>query len=261
MRQNLGQHFLQNAAVLKKIAGAVRPEPHKTIIEIGPGHGELTKFLAQKTGDSRLILLERDPALAAELRTAFPNADIVEGDALKTLPKVVSRIKKSDPYKLVGNLPYYLTGFLLRTVGELARKPERAVFTIQKEVAERIVEKAPRMNRLAAAVQFWADPKILGLISRRDFLPPPDVDSATIELRVKKDLPGRASFRSYEAALHVIFQQPRKTLANNLLAAVPIARAELVDKLRELKIDPETRPQNLDVSDILRIAKTFKNWG
>jgi 16S rRNA (adenine1518-N6/adenine1519-N6)-dimethyltransferase len=260
MRQPLGQHFLTNESVLQKIAGALDVRPGEIIVEIGPGHGELTEHITALAGAENVILLERDPLLAAALRENT-RAKIVEGDVLETLPHLAASFAESQPYKLAGNLPYYLTGFLLRTISELGHKPVRSIFTIQKEVAERLVQKPPHMNRLAAAVQFWADPSIIGFISRKDFSPPPEVDSATIELRTKKDLPGSGELRSYEAALHAIFQQPRKTLVNNLLSFAALSRAELVEKLRALGIDPESRPQNLSVQDIVRIGKSLANWG
>jgi 16S rRNA (adenine1518-N6/adenine1519-N6)-dimethyltransferase len=269
MRQRLGQHFLKNHTVLTKIARALAIKPGETVIEIGPGHGELTDAIvaSSEKREARIILIERDPALAQYLRDKYKdteNVEIYEGNALEILPDLITQCSLLDSqfsYVLCGNIPYYLTGFLLRTIGELEHKPNRTIFTIQKEVAERITERAPRMTRLGAAVGAWATPKIIGFISRKDFSPEPEVDSATIEFVTKDNALRGEAARQYEAALHGLFQQPRKTIANNLLSALTIERAEVVEKLRSIGIDPESRPQNLDVKDIAAVSKIFTNWG
>ncbi len=265
MRQRLGQHFLTNTSVLKKITEVLDPQTGETTIEIGPGHGELTAEIIARcellgTKKNTVIVIERDPELASSLKTKFRDIEVIEGDVLEVLPALSSKLK-AHTYKLVGNIPYYLTGFLLRTIGELPHKPTRTLFTIQKEVAQRIAATPPQMNRLAAAVQIWADPKIIGFISKKDFSPPPEVDSATILLESKNGAPSGAVLEAYEEALNALFKQPRKTVGNNLLSAVPISRAELVDNLKSIGIDPESRPQNISIQDIHKIAELLVNWG
>lgn len=256
MRQRLGQHFLTNRPVLRKIAQAVSGTGAGQVIEIGPGHGELTEELLRAPGSGngggergRLIAVERDPALAAALRQNFAGrAEVVEGDVLKVLPDLTPSLL--SPFCICGNLPYYLTGHLLRLIGELPRRPAACVFTVQKEVAERMAARPPRMNRLAAAVQFWAEPKIIGFISRQDFSPPPEVDSATVLLKTRPDLavdPAR-----YYRMLRVVFQQPRKTLANNL--AVLGTREEVASILRSAGVEGGLRPQDLAIGDIHNLA-------
>ena len=154
MRQKLGQHFLTNPAVAKKIAASLEVETGDTIIEIGPGHGELTEEIvaSSEKREAKIILIERDVELVAGLREKYKTntrIEIHEGDVLEVLPALATRYSLlATRYSLTGNLPYYLTGFLLRTIGELEHKPARSVFMIQKEVAERIVARPPRMNRL-----------------------------------------------------------------------------------------------------------------
>ena len=201
MGNYLGQHFLINKKKIEKIIEALDLKSGDVVVEIGPGKGALTIPLCencQKLG-CKIIAVEKDKDLADDLKNKIydlgldKNIEIIEGDALKTLPRLIHnselRIKN---YKIVGNIPYYITGYLLRILGELENKPSLIVLTIQKEVAQRVCAK-PRtrrrqgyggqgMNLLAASVQFWAEPKIIGSVSKKDFWPIPKVDSAIIKL-------------------------------------------------------------------------------
>lgn len=251
MRQKLGQHFLKNPAVLRKIAEAADFEPGEAVIEIGPGHGELTQEIAARGGrqGARLVLIERDPLLIPALQEKFPTAQVIEGDVLEVLPDL-TRALRPAPYVLLGNIPYYLSGFLFRTIGNLEHKPRRTIFTIQKEVAERIAAEPPHMNRLAAAVRMWSDPRIIGLISRKDFSPPPDVDSATILLEARADAPQGAVLENLDRALTILFKQPRKTILNNVVEGTKLPRDEAASLLQKAGVGPDLRPQNLSIGDI-----------
>ncbi len=213
MPSKLGQNFLINKKALEAIAKALEIKDGETIVEIGPGHGELTEILATET-DDKIIAIEKDGELAGFLRRKFSDNDkieIINGDALKVLPQIPkSYILNSKSYKVVGNIPYYITGYLLRILSELENKPSLAVLTIQKEVAERLVAKPPRMNLLAAAVQFWSEPEIIGELPKEDFRPMPKVNSATIKLKPKKSSPP-ANQKKYYRLIKIIFKQPRKT--------------------------------------------------
>ena len=156
--QKLGQHFLKNKSVLRSIAESLELAPNDIVIEIGPGHGELTEFLMASHAE-KIIAIEKDADLYDSLIKKFQDARMIalRDDALTALPTVIQNSKpKILNYKIVGNIPYYITGHLLRTIGDLEIKPTRSVFTIQKEVAERVCAIPPHMNRLAASVQFWA---------------------------------------------------------------------------------------------------------
>jgi 16S rRNA (adenine1518-N6/adenine1519-N6)-dimethyltransferase len=255
----LGQYFLRNASIAKTIVDAIAPERGDIIFEIGPGNGELTIPLSEKCAEAgcRIVAIEKDVALADRLRQQIQkNVDVIEGDVLAALPAQVAALRSTSrggKYKIVGNIPYYLTGHLLRIVSELKNKPERCVFMVQKEVAERIVAQPPRMNRLAASVQFWANPKIICAVPKSDFVPPPNVDSAVLLL----DSTGDASDTDrYYAAVRAIFAQPRKTLLNNVAAAS--GDKELaVRTLQKIGVDPGARPQNLSVTKIAAIARVL----
>ncbi len=185
-QMRLGQHFLKNKSAIKRIVAGLDFYPGDTILEIGAGHGELTTELRVTNSELKIIAAEKDGELVNLLRVKFAqdkNMEIIEGDILKILPDIAGALgRKIENYKIVGNIPYYITGKLLRIVGELENKPSICVLTLQKEVAERIAAAPPKMNRLAASIQFWAKPEILERLSRKDFEPAPEVESAILKL-------------------------------------------------------------------------------
>lgn len=255
--QRLGQHFLKNETVLQKIAAALAISGSDIVIEIGPGHGELTKHLLTNH-PRRLIAIEKDQRLAEKLRIAFPkeSLEIIEADALKLLPRIVESLK-SEEYKICGNIPYYITGRLFRIIEELDYKPSLSVFTVQKEVAERIVAEPPRMNLLGASIRFWADPEIIKIISKKDFSPVPKVDSAVIVLKTKKLTEKEVVVREeYYPFIKTLFKQPRKTILNNL-SALDISKDKIREKLEQQVVSPSNRPQELNFEKILALASVF----
>jgi len=246
MSRRLGQHFLINKIALRKIASSLELREGETIIEVGSGHGELTGELLRYP--VKLIAIEKDPSLIVSLQKlagGHPSLEIVAGDILKILPQLSQRMKATG-YKLTGNIPYYLTGYLLRTVSELEHKPALIVFTLQKEAAQRITAQPPQMNKLAASIRFWAEPKIIDYLPRRYFKPRPLVDSAIICLRIKnyelkiKD----GDKKNYYKLINIIFRQPRKTVANNL-QGFNWPKAGLTGK---------ERPQDLDLNTLIKIS-------
>ncbi len=275
----LGQHFLKNQKALIEIARALELGDGDIVIEVGPGHGELTEKLkveSSKLKVSQIVAIEKDKLFAELLRKKFAEdteVQIVEGDVLKELPRITKTFNvEHGTWKLVGNIPYYLTGKLLRTVGELEHKPSVCVFTIQKEVAERLVAAPPRMNRLAASVAFWARPAITMRLPRGDFNPPPDVDSAVIKLTVRTSSgltrgsreevldprfhgDDRNNEENYYRAVRALFSQPRKTILNNLMTGRLETKGLMTKELKKIGIRADARPQDLSTEDIARIAE------
>jgi 16S rRNA (adenine1518-N6/adenine1519-N6)-dimethyltransferase len=297
--QRLGQHFLKNNLAIKKIIAAINIQSGDVIIEIGPGTGALTFPLMKECAEkncpdsvedpqlcqSKLIAIEKDAQLAKllgeNLQFKTHNFQIIEGDVLKILPKLVSKLK-IEKIKLVGNIPYYITGKLLRIISELEHKPELTVLMIQKEVAERIVANPPRMNLLAAATQFWAKPEIILKLKPADFDPAPEVDSAVIKLITRSVIPANEpesrsekqeelDFRfhgndkvknensaketeNYYKLIHIIFKQPRKTLLNNLRDGTDIPKEKLEKLLKTLNLSLNYRPQDLTIDNIIKLT-------
>jgi len=273
----LGQHFLINKKKIKKIIEALELKKGDTIIEIGPGHGELTEKLKVKSLKLKVIAIEKDKKLAGAIRNLIEiqklrnYVEIIEGDALKILLKLTKSYKlKTKSYKIVGNIPYYITGRLLRILSELENKPSLIVLTVQKEVAERLIAQPPKMNLLAASVQFWAKPEIIGYISKKDFRPAPKVDSAIIKLEadrcgsMRKLEADRCGLKqNYYRLIKILFKQPRKTILNNILEAekrgfMRIIEADkrgfLTKKLHKIVINPQDRPQNLTIKQIIKLS-------
>ena len=253
--KKLGQHFLINREKIKKIVEALELKNNDTIIEIGSGHGELTEKLSIINFQLSIIAIEKDEKLDDCLHKKFSknkNIKIIKGDALKFLKPYVLNLKS---YKLLGNIPYYITGYLLRLIGELESKPQLCIFTLQKEVAERIAAKPPKMNLLAASVQFWAEPKIIDLIPKTDFSPRPKVDSAVIKL-TPYPKPHTLNPEHYYKFIKILFKQPRKTILNNITKGYEnLSREKLAETLKRAGINPSDRPQNLDLEQIVGISE------
>lgn len=266
----LGQHFLKNPAVVRKAVERIDPQRGDLIIEIGPGHGALTVSLIEaaiKEG-AEVVLIEKDPALAQGLQKLVaphePHVSIIEGDAREALPRLIRARAGTGGagdtafhYKLAGNIPYYITGALFRIIGELMPLPEVTVLMVQEEVAERVTAQAGEMNRLAASVQFWGEASILARVPRRDFSPPPKVDSALIALTPRAH---REDSAEYYSTVRALFAQPRKTILNNVAAALPEDRWHkegVAEALRNIAVDPAARAEVLSIAQIGHIAEMF----
>lgn len=245
-KKSLGQNFLNNEALLQKITTALRVESGDVVVEVGPGEGSLTKHLLNLPA-SKIIAVEKDRRLIETLRAKFadPRLTIIEGDALDFVPAL--DIKK---FKLIGNIPYYITGHLLRVIGELSNKPTTSVFVVQKEVAERAAAKPPKNNILALSLQFWSNPEFLGIIKKENFRPVPKVDSAI--LRLNTITPPDISPEKYFSALRLLFSHPRKTILNNLSSRLP--KEEVTRLLEALGLSPSLRPENLSLGEVVKIA-------
>lgn len=256
----LGQNFLADKNILEKIISAAEISKNDTILEIGPGLGALTQRMGERAG--KIIAIEKDKQLAQALKRKFEdknNVEIIEGDILNFL-KNSDLFKNSEikNYKIVANIPYYLTSHLIRLVLELPEPPKEIILMIQKEVALRICARPPKMSLLSTAVQFYAEPKILFRVSKSAFWPRPKVDSAVIKITPHA---GRKLDKNQIAfffkILHAGFSSPRKQLLNNLAAGLGRKKEEMEKILEELELDFRRRPQTLDVDDWLKIAKTL----
>lgn len=235
-----------DASVLKRIVSTLDINPTDTIIEIGAGHGELTTHILAAR-PKKIIAIEKDKNLIPDLRKLDAgNVDIqiIEGDVLDIIPTLPSA------YKLVGNIPYYITGKLLRVIGELEKKPKVIVLTIQKEVAERLCSNPPKMNLLAASVKFWGEPQIVRFVSRNAFNPRPKIESAVVLIKPHEKQNGENETRAYYQFIKALFNQPRKTVANNIANGLKMPKKEAESLLLSSGVDPDLRPQNLDINTI-----------
>ncbi len=244
-KKSLGQNFLTCQWVISDIINTARLSPMDTVLEIGPGTGVLTRPIAAHV--KKVIAIEKDENLARILARellseGITNVTILEGDIL------THKISLPTTYKIVANIPYYLTARLLRLfLEEQEKKPSSMVLTIQKEVAQRIISKPPRENLLALSVQIFGTPNIIAIIPASCFTPQPNVDSALISIsdisnsfftshHIKKDLLFRL--------LHLAFSQKRKMLTNTLHDIA--SKKNIESSLQDMGLSPHARPQELD---------------
>ncbi len=293
----LGQNWLRDKNILRKIISAANLTKDDAVLEVGPGEGILTAELARAAG--RVVAVEKDKNLAALLKAKFKdnkNVEIIEGDILKVLNdlplykrgiegdlKNAGKIHPNPPftkegkvpYKVVSNIPYYLTSRLIRLLLESANPPQDIILMIQKEVAQRICAKPPNMSLLAVSVQFYANAKIIARVSKNAFWPKPKVDSAIIRITPKipptlqrgikgdlknaeKILPNppftKEGVVNFFRVLHAGFSHPRKQLLNNLSAGLKIPRAKIAAILQSAGLAPTQRAETLSVEDWIKLS-------
>jgi len=256
--KGLGQNFLCDQAVLEKIVAAAELTPDDVVLEIGAGLGTLTELLAQAAG--RVVAVELDERLIPVLQsvlTDFENITLVQGDILALDPGDL--INAPNPqYKVVANLPYYITSAVLRHLLEANLKPRSMVLTVQREVAERIVAQPGQMSLLAVSVQLYGRPRLLFRIQPGSFYPAPRVESALLRVDIHPtplvDAKNRdAFFRVVRAG----FSQRRKQLHNSLAAGLGRSSEEAAAGLEKAGIDPRRRAQALSLEEWARVAQSL----
>jgi 16S rRNA (adenine1518-N6/adenine1519-N6)-dimethyltransferase len=256
VRKGLGQHFLVDGEVLSLIVATADLKSDDIVVEVGPGLGILTRELAQKAGG--VVAIELDDNLAALLKktlAAYQNVTIINGDVLKIEPK---EIIKGQDYKVVANLPYYITSPVLRHFLEASAKPRTMVVMVQKEVAEAIAAKPGDMSLLSVSVQFYGEPKIITIVPPDSFYPAPEVSSAIVRIGVyskpKVDVDEKGFFDTVRAG----FAAPRKQLANSLAKGLGREKAEVLPFLQKASIDPSRRAETLSIEEWASLFRTFK---
>jgi 16S rRNA (adenine1518-N6/adenine1519-N6)-dimethyltransferase len=251
-QKKLGQNFLKDSRALDRIVSVLGIVPEDVVVEIGPGHGELTRRILEYN-PKELIAIEKDHSLIEyylqKLIDEHKNLHVVEGDALIELPRLADHLAS---YKLIGNIPYYITGHLLRTIGVLEKKPACIVLTVQKEVAERVCAQPPKMNLLAASVQAWGSAEIIRYISKKSFKPSPKVDSAVVKIIPNQE----NSDVSFYPFVRALFSQPRKVIINNI-KSLDFPRETIEKNLLLVGIDLKARAQNLTIEQIKKLSRLF----
>ena len=267
-RKGLGQHFLIDEEVLKLITSAAELTSADIVMEIGPGLGVLTKELARQAG--WVVTIELDSKLAAILKqtlAAFNNVTIINEDVLQIDPETLLRRQRerfpsaiSSPfsYKVVANLPYYITSPVLRHFLEASLKPQVMVVMVQKEVAEAIVAEPGEMSVLSISVQFYGQPEIVSHVPARCFYPAPEVDSAILKVtlypRPAVDVADEADFfRLVRAG----FTAPRKQLCNSLTQGLGLPKAEVLSLLAKANIAPQRRAETLTLAEWAQLWQVF----
>ncbi|MCX6741166.1 MAG: 16S rRNA (adenine(1518)-N(6)/adenine(1519)-N(6))-dimethyltransferase RsmA [Candidatus Parcubacteria bacterium] len=237
-----GQNFLINPLIYQQIIKAAELNPDDIVLEIGSGLGHLSELLAQTV--KRVLAVEIDKELVAILKDKFitqKNLVIIADDALKIEPKKL-KIKK---YKIVANLPYNITGAVLRKFLSENPQPETMTLMLQKEVARRLVAQPPEMSLLSNMVQFYGQPKIIASVSRHNFWPRPKVDSAIVQIK-NIHHPENIDEDNFFHLLRAGFSSPRKYLTGNLTRNKIWSRDETIKFFDQLSINIKTRAENLN---------------
>lgn len=251
-RKALGQHWLTDTASLQAICEAAEVSKADTVLEVGPGTGTLTVFLAKRAG--RVIAVELDEQLADELPRRVPadNLEVVQQSILK-----FDLTRLTSGYKVVANIPYYLTGELLRQLSEMANPPARAVLLVQQEVAERVAARPGKMSLLSVTTQFYWEVSLGRVVPAKLFTPPPKVNSQIIVLarRPTPLYPGVAA-KPFFRLVRICFAQRRKTLLNSLCAGLQLERPVAADLLKRSGISPGLRPQALSLEQWYSLYKS-----
>lgn len=250
--KDLGQHWLFDKTALRHIVDSAQIKTGEVVLEIGPGLGTLTHELLE--AGAKVIAVELDESLAGELKDKFAKQDfelllenILTFD-FSTLPK---------GYKIVANIPYYLTSHLLRIICETTNKPAKAVLLVQKEVAERVSATAGEMSLLAVSVQVYARTSLGAVVPAKLFSPPPKVDSRVLILDFYNNpLVGDTGkfFRVVKAG----FSQARKKLRSSLAGGLHIETAEADKILNSANIDPSRRAQTMSIEDWQKLCMLIK---
>lgn len=244
-KKSLGQHWLRDEAALKAMCDAADVQSRDTVLEIGPGLGTLTELLVQRA--KQVIAVEFDAKLAADLptRVKVDNLQIISQDILS-----LDFTSLPPDYKIVANIPYYLTSNLIRVISETPNPPSSATILVQKEVAQRVAVQPGDMSLLSVTAQFYWQVDLGREVPAELFEPPPKVDSQILILNHRpqplfQDVDPKAFFRLVKAG----FAQRRKTLLNSLGAGLHLERQQAEELLRGAGIDPGLRAQTLSLNE------------
>ena len=262
-KKSLGQNFLFDPVILDRIVAAGEVTATDVVLEIGPGAGSLTRCLAETA--KQVIAVELDDRLIPILQYTLadhPSAAVVHGDILASsletliLPNQKSEIK-NQKFKVVANIPYYLTSAIIRHLLESKTKPSLIVLTVQREVAERLCAKPPEMSVLAVSVQVYGEPRIVGVIPASAFYPKPDVDSAIVRIDLFSDSPFADSYATdqFFSIVKAGFSQKRKKLKNALASGLKMKMEEVEEMLNKAGIDSNRRAETLSVEEWKRVNR------
>ncbi len=254
-----GQNFLINEKIYDDIIESADLKKEDVVLEIGPGLGFLTAKLAKKV--KKVIAVELDDKLFQVLQTGIEsqgvdNVEVINQDILRfNLEKF-----KGINYKVVANLPYNITSIFLRQILSSPYKPELMVLMLQKEVAERIIARPPKMSLLAVSVQFYAQPKIIRKVVAENFWPQPEVDSAIIKIDINKEKSLINNEKLFFQMLKIGFSSKRKMLKNNLAAGLKIEQKIVENILLKIGFSPKIRAEGLSVSDWQKLFANLREF-
>lgn len=249
--KSLGQHWLRDRETLAHIADCAELTGADTVLEIGPGLGTLTSELLRRS--HKVVAVEFDTELARKLPAQFPgkNLEVIHSDILSfdlsTLPL---------GYKVVANVPYYITSKIVQQLLTAANKPATTVLLVQKEVAQRLAAQPGDMSILAVSAQLFADVSLGAIVPAALFVPPPKVDSQVVILTTRQtpfltDITEKEFFRVVKAG----FSAKRKKLRSSLAGGLDISKDQAVAYLTQANINPESRAESLSLDEWMSLAR------
>lgn len=264
-KKSLGQNFLTSRAALNKIAAAGEVGPGDIVLEIGPGKGALTEILLD--AGAHVIAVEKDRRMIPLLEERFAEAvedghltlindDILDPILLRTLADTHELVDGS--FKLIANIPYYITGAIFERFLEHGPRPTKMVLLVQKEVAERVVARNKKESILSLSVKAFGTPRIIAKVPRGAFTPAPKVDSAILAITGISDAQFRESGGApadFFALVRAGFHAKRKTLLNNLAEHIKRPKEALAEELAMLGIDPKVRPEDIAINGWFTLLK------
>ena len=257
-KKSLGQNFLVDRRVLRRIISAADLSPGDVVVEIGAGRGFLSRALVEHVG--HLVAVEMDEALAQQLNEKFSgqrNVTVVTADAREV--DIDSLVMGSVPYKVVGNLPYYAASPIIRRFLEAQRKPRLMVVMLQREVAQDMVAQPGKMRLLSVATQLYGNPRIVSYVPPRAFRPAPKVTSALVRIEVyphpavPMDSP-EGFFRVVRAG----FSSPRKQIRNSLRRGLAVSLDQTESMLAQAGVEPTRRAQTLGLTEWGALYEAFR---
>jgi 16S rRNA (adenine1518-N6/adenine1519-N6)-dimethyltransferase len=258
-KKSLGQHFLKSDRALRDIVDAGDVGAGDIVLEIGPGHGDLTSRLMALA--AKVIAVEKDDNLYAELKEKFEKEikadklDLIHGDILDFDPENLKFYKDFD-YKIVANIPYNITGAIIRKFLSASYQPELMVLLVQKEVAERIVSRDKKESILSLSVKCFGTPHYIGTVKAGSFAPAPKVDSAILLIdNISKNFFTNFSEKTFFELLHSGFKSKRKKLSSNLSNILP--RDRVIEVFKELELDPNMRAEDVHIEGWQKISQSI----
>lgn len=265
-QKKYGQNFLIDTSVLERIIKAAQIGPEDCVLEIGPGIGTMTQYLAESAG--KVVAVEIDKALIpilGETLASYRNVTVLQGDILKTdIGELAEKYNDKKPLKVVANLPYYITTPIIMGLFERKVPVESITVMVQKEVAERMQARPGTKDygALSLAVRYYAEPKIVANVPPNCFMPRPNVGSAVVKLECYKEPPVEVEDETFMFLLvRAAFGQRRKMLVNALAGAEDggFSKEDVARALRELGISEQVRGEKLTLSDFAKLSDILHN--
>jgi 16S rRNA (adenine1518-N6/adenine1519-N6)-dimethyltransferase len=255
-KKALGQHWLDDADCLQSMLDMAEVTTTDTVLEIGPGLGSLTQLLVKQAKQVVAVEFDHYLAIGLPLRVKEDNLQIIEQDILR-----LDLTELPQGYKVVANIPYYLTSNLIRVLSESTNPPEKVALLIQKEVAERVAAKPGAMSMLSVTAQFFWQVELGRVVKAELFTPPPKVDSQIVGLtRRAQPLFANIETKQFFRLAKAGFGERRKTLRNSLSGGLHLDKRAVENWLQAAGLDPQLRAQNLSLEqwhDLYRTKPDF----